>query len=316
MKRSTIYTMNIILWLKKITSRKAKVIVILGPTATGKTSLSIDIAKRYGGEIISADSRQVYRQLDIGSAKVTTEEMENIPHHMIDIADLQRRYTAQEFVEQASEHIADILARKKTPIICGGTGMYIDSLVFGQSFPNVPPNTKLRIELEKYSIDELVKRLRSVNPKQYKNIDLNNRVRIIRAIEISEALGSIPKRKQVNRYNCLFIGLDLPRDQHQKIIQQRIVDRLEKQNMLEEERLLLKSGIEHKRLQELGLEYRYMSWYLLGEISYQEMIDQLTTKTVQFAKRQRTWFRRNKKIYWFNPITEKKEIDRKIKTFI
>lgn len=303
-------------YLTSLFTSKPKVIVILGPTATGKTSLSIEIAKKHQGEIISADSRQVYTGLDIGSAKVTPEEMQNIPHHLLDITSPKNIFTVQEFVELGTTFINQILEKGHVPIICGGTGMYIDSLVYQQSFPKVPPNNSLRQELEKYSAVELFERLQKINPKRTKTIDPHNKVRLIRAIEVTQALGKTPKRTQKNRYKLLFIGLDLEKTQHREIIHKRIIDRFEKQNMLQEAIDLHANGLTYERMESLGLEYRYMSRYLKKEIDYPTMITELTNKTVQFAKRQRTWFKRNKKISWFHPITERKKIDTLVRLFL
>ncbi|MFT6361463.1 MAG: tRNA dimethylallyltransferase [Candidatus Paceibacteria bacterium] len=295
---------------------KPKVIVICGPTATGKTSLSIAIAKQYNGEVISADSRQVYRGLDVGSAKVMQEEMQCVPHHMIDITDPKERYAVAEFVYAAKKKIVGIVNRKGLPIICGGTGQYIDALVFNQSFPEVSPNQELRNKLEKLNAEELFARLLKKDPIRAKSIDQYNKVRLVRALEIIDALGVVPKQKQNSPYKALFIGLDLDKELLNKRIEKRIIDRLENEGMLDEAKNLHEAGLSFQRLEELGLEYRFMARHLQDQISYDDMIEQLSIATRQFAKRQRTWFKRNKKICWFNPSTDQEEIMVLVKKFL
>lgn len=287
-------------FLKKIFFRKPKIVVILGQTATGKTNLAIEIAQRYSGEIISADSRQVYKKLDIGTAKVRPEEMKSIPHYMIDVADVSERYTVAEFARQGKQRIHEILNRKKLPIICGGTGMYIDALVYQQFFPAVTPNTSLRNELEKYSTEDLFVRLKKLDAQRANSIDPHNKVRLVRAIEIAEVLGSVPQASKKLNFDVLYIGLTIPKEELSERIDQRIHMRLAN-GMLEETKDLLRHGIGHSRLQELGLEYRYMSLYLQGNLSHEEMVSELSRESRKFAKRQQTWFKRNKKIHWFHP---------------
>ena len=174
--------LNTDMTLLSLFKKKPKIIVICGPTATGKTSLAIDLAQQFDGEIISADSRQVYQGLDIGSAKVTKEEMRNIPHHMIDVADPRNRYSVAEYKEEAQKIIDEIISNKKLPIICGGTGMYIDALVFNHSFPEVPENKPLRAKLETKSTEELFTLLLSRDSRRAKSIDKHNKVRLIKNI--------------------------------------------------------------------------------------------------------------------------------------
>lgn len=302
--------------IKRLLFKKPKIIIICGPTATGKTSLSIDIAKQYYGEIISADSRQIYTGLDIGSAKVTQSEMNGIPHHMIDIADLSEVFSVQQYVKMATDIISDIYARDKTIIVCGGTGMYIDSLIYGTSFPKVPPNYELRKQLEQKSVKELYSMLQKQDPRRAKTIDPDNPVRLVRALEVIDAIGVIPKVTKKSKYTTLYIGLDLPKEQLNERIKQRVIDRFESDNMLQEAIDLHGNGLSYERMEKLGLEYRYMARHLQGHISYDEMVDQLTTKTIQFAKRQRTWFKRNKKIHWFDPMDSENNIDDFVQKFL
>jgi len=304
-------------WFKKIFHKKPKIIVVLGPTATGKTSLSIELARRFNGEVISADSRQVYKGLDIGTAKVTKEEMKGIPHHMIDVADPMDRYTVALFVQHARKIISDIYARRKTPIICGGTGLYIDALVMNQSFPEVPPNQDLRQDLESMTTNELFQQLQQKDSIRATTIDRHNRQRLIRALEITNAIGGVPQRKQQHPlYHTLFIGLDLSKDEHNQNIRKRIIERIEHGKMLDEARTLHKNGLSYKRMKELGLEYRYMAEYLEHNMTLEEMIDQLEIATRQFAKRQRTWFKRNTHIHWFDLEINQKKINQLVEYFL
>ncbi|MCI5051001.1 MAG: tRNA (adenosine(37)-N6)-dimethylallyltransferase MiaA [Candidatus Pacebacteria bacterium] len=294
---------------------KKKVIVICGPTATGKTSLSIMLAKKFNAEVISADSRQIYKGLDIGTAKVTEEEKEGVPHHMLDIAGPQDIYSVQEYVQEATKIIRQLHKENKIPIICGGSGMYIDSLVCGTQFPKVPPNYALRKELEKKSTDELYSLLKQQDPRRAKTIDPDNPVRLVRALEVINAIGVVPKIKKQSEYKTLYIGLDLPKEQLNERIKKRIVERFENEGMLQEAIDLHTNGLNYERMEQLGLEYRYMARYLEKKISYDEMIEQLTTKTIQFAKRQRTWFKRNKNIQWFDPQKDSSQIVKLTKKF-
>lgn len=313
--------MNIISQIKKLLtkikrkSKKPKLIVVLGQTSTGKSDIAVEIAQKYHGEIISADSRQVYVGMDLGSGKITKKEMQNIPHHLLDICDPKEIFDVKKFQELGTNAINNILNKGETPIICGGTGFYIDSLVYKTRFTSVKPNKKLREILEKKSLLELQNIIRNKSQKIAKRIDLENPIRIIRALEIIDKLGHIPKIKKSNNYNTLFIGLSVEKNILDKRIKKRIVKRLE-YGMLNEAKNLIEGGVTHKRLQSLGLEYRFMSKHILGKISKEEMIDQLYRATVQFAKRQKTWFRGNKKIHWLNPINDKKEIFNMINIFL
>lgn len=303
-------------WLISFVKKKSKIVVICGPTATGKTSLSIALALKYNAEIISADSRQVYTGLDIGSAKVTSAEMKGIPHHMIDIASPLDIFSVQQYVSIATKKINQILSKGKNVIICGGTGMYIDSLISGTQFPQVPPNYELRKKLEKRTNQELFELLKKSDNRRSKTIDPHNSIRLIRALEVIDAIGVVPKIKKKLKYKTLFIGLDLPKETLNKRIETRVIDRFENQNMLQEAINLHTTGLSYERMKSLGLEYRYMSQYLQGHIDYEKMISELTVKTIQFAKRQRTWFKRNKQINWFNGIDDMNKIASKVSKFL
>ncbi len=278
---------------------KPKVLVIVGPTASGKSNLAIQLAKEFGGEIISADSRQVYKGLNIGTGKVTYEEMEGIPHYLLDVADPKERFTVSNFVEKATNAITMIYHSDKFPIIVGGTGFYIDSLA-GQSLPSVPPNPDLREKLEEKSADELFEILREKDPERAESIDPNNKNRLIRSLEIVEELGKVPPLEKADSpYEFVYIGLQ----PEEKELERNIRIRLEKRfpGMIKEAKELHEKGLSFERMRELGLEYKYLAMLLEGELTEEEMKEKLFTAIRQYAKRQNTWFKRNKEIKWFKP---------------
>ncbi len=287
--------------------QKPKVIVVCGPTATGKSDLGVLIAKNFNGEIISADSRQVYMGLDIGSGKITKKEMKGVPHYLLDIEDVHNKFSVQEFLVTGKNAVNNILKRKKVPIIVGGTGYYIDALINNVIFPEVPPNEKLRAKLEKKGLPELNKILEKLDKNRFEHIDKKNRVRLVRAIEVATALGKVPELITSSPYDTLFIGLDLDTEKLRERINDRLLSRIE-QGMVEEVENLIIDGISHKRLLELGLEYRYITEYLINKISIDEMVEILKNKIWQFAKRQKLWFRRNKNINWFLPKKDNKKV--------
>ena len=283
-----------------MTMKKAalpKVIAIVGPTSSGKTSLSIELARALGGEVVSADSRQVYRGLNIGTGKVTKREMRNIPHHLLDIASPKQVFTASDFVEQGLHAIDDILSRGKVPIIAGGTGFYIDALVGDITLPDVPPNTPLRSQLAKENTSQLFVLLKKLDPKRAETIDRHNPHRLIRAIEIATALGLNPPPKSAPRFDVLWLGIHIPQDILAQKIHDRLIARM-RHGMLAEAAHLHRQGLSYKRMNDLGLEYRYLALLLQKNISREEFFVQLERAIVQYAKRQMTWFRRNKKITW------------------
>lgn len=303
---------------------KQKVIVILGPTATGKSDLAVQIAKDFNGEIISADSRQVYKGLDIGSGKITKEEMFGIPHHLLDVGSPKRKFSVAQFKKIAESRIKDVVSRGKRPIICGGTGFYIDSLIYDLNFPEVKADYKLRKELNKKSLEELQEILKKLDPDRFKNIDHKNKVRIIRAIEIANNLGKVPKLKSnvqglKSKYDVLFIGIDFDDETLKHRIRKRILARME--GMKKEVKKLKKSGLSFKRMEELGLEYRNLSLYEQKKITESEFVDKLFIEIWHFAKRQRTWFTstplgiNKKNINWIIP-PKYSEIKKKVKDFI
>lgn len=273
---------------------KPKLIVICGPTATGKTATSIEIAKNIDGEIISADSRQVYKYLNIGTAKITTKEMQGISHHMINIAEPHEKFSVAQYKQMTHKIIDDIHSRGKTPILVGGTGMYIDTVIHDRTFPEVPPNTELRSKLENKPTTELVEILNKLDPERAETIDQDNPVRLIRAIEIATTLGSVPKQESTESpYELEIHYMDLPDNELQQKIHDRNVHRLENGLIEEVENLHTSHDMSWERLNELGLEYRYVSQFINGEIETKaKLIEILDQKTWQYVKRQRTWFKK------------------------
>ena len=278
---------------------KEKIIIILGPTATGKSDLAVHIAKKIKGEIISADSRQVYKGLDIGTGKITKKEMRGIPHHMLDVANPKRKFSVVEYVKIAEKAVAEIIANRKVPIIVGGTGFYIEALVDGVVLPEVPPDNELRKKLAKKSNKELFNILKKLDSVRAESIDPSNTRRIIRAIEIAKTLGKVPKAKFISKYNPIFIGLNLPPE----ILKNKIKDRLDKRikkGMIKEAEKLHENGLSWKRMNELGLEYRYLASYLQNKITKEEMVTKLNTEIWHYARRQMTWFKRDRRIKWLD----------------
>src|SRR3989338_620008 len=360
-----------------------KVLVIIGPTASGKTALAIRLARKFGGEIVSADSRQVYRGMDIGTGKTprdtnakikyekitdarsrtagnssrrrnirpeiglpsglspplraglafipTAERRGILPeiikpqpddqdcgiyvsrgvaHHLIDIAWPKRQFTVARFQKLARKAISGIVRRGKLPIVCGGTGHYIDALIFGQRLPNVVPNRRLRARLAKKSVPELYRMLKKFDPRRASSIDKKNPRRLVRAVEIVLTTGKpVPPQTAMGKkhaetvYDALWLGLDPSQKKLHRSIRDRLYARM-RQGMIGEVRRLKKQGISSPRLEALGLEYRYINRYLYGlirankRITKKEMCARLEREIRRYAKRQMTWFRRNKRIHW------------------
>jgi len=280
---------------------KPKVIAIVGPTASGKTSLSITLAQTFAGEIISADSRQVYRGMDLGTGKVTEAEMQGIPHHLLDVADPMDIYTGVDFKRDATIALRRITERSHLPIIAGGTFFYLELLRGNMQAAPVQPNPEFRQTLEQYSNAELLDLLREKDAKRADTVDPDNRRRLERSLEIIHTLGFVPEvRAMESDYQWLLLGVDIPKATLHKNINTRLEVRLE-QGMIDEVQQLLDSGVTPKRLDDFGLEYRYILKYLQQEISYPEMCEQIETKSRQLAKRQLTWLKRYPEIQWVDP---------------
>lgn len=294
--------------------KKDPLITVLGPTASGKSDIAVEIALAHSGEVVSADSRQVYRGMDIGSGKITEEEMREIPHHLLDVADPKERYTASQYKKDAENAISDIHARGNLPILCGGTGFYISSVVNDLEFPEVPPNEELRKVLEKKSTEELFEELQKKDPERAESIDRHNKVRLVRALEIVEHLGAVPTlEKRESPYDLLLIGLNPDRDTLREKIHIRLEQRL-KEGMIEEVKELHQRGVSWSRLEELGLEYRYLALYLQDKLTFEEMQTRLESEINHYAKRQMTWFKRDERIRWFDP-SKRKEILNTVRKF-
>lgn len=293
---------------------KPKILVIVGPTASGKTSLSITLAKGFNGEIVSADSRQVYKGLDIGTGKVTKQEMGGIPHHLLDVVEPTETYTVADYVRDGRNALTGIISRKKIPIIVGGTFLYVDALLGRISTPEVAPNIPLRNHLETLPTEELFALLKEKDSERAESIDKDNRRRLIRALEIVEAIGTVPKTERHEPYETLTIGISISKEDLRKNISRRLSDRLA-QGMIEEVENLHANGLSYTRLSELGLEYKYIGEFLQNNINREEMCAQIETKSMQYAKRQMTWLKRNTEIQWFT-LDEVEKIEEEVKEFL
>ncbi len=300
--------------------KKRKIIVILGPTASGKTGLGVKLAHQFNGEIVSADSRQVYKGMDIGTGKdldefnfeVNGEKIE-IKHYLIDIVEPNDEYNIARFQVDAYEAIDNILKQKKLPIIVGGSGLYLQVIVDGYGLSETKNDKSLRDELEEKSIDELLNELKSLNKKfvqELNNSDKNNKRRLIRYIEVLKSK-SRPKTSSP-KYDCLILGLTWEREILRDRIYKRLIERLEKEGMVEEVEILNREGVNWKRLRSFGLEYKFISMYLQDEIDYDEMVEKLNNAIGKFAKQQISWFRRWQKqgveINWIENLDESKQI--------
>ena len=273
-----------------------KLIVIAGTNASGKSGLGVKLAEKYGGEVVSADSRQVYRRLDLGSGKITKEEMRGVPHHLLDVKEPGEFFSMADFQRLAYAAIDDILARGKIPFLVGGTGLYVDSVVQGYELSDKEPDLALRAHLETFDTPALYAMLREKLPDTA--IDPKNRNRVMRALERLDADDYHPGRRSP-RYETLMLGVTWDRE----TLKQRIDERLEKrlgEGMTNEVQRLLDDGVSEEFLKKLGLEYRYLTRYLLGEISYDQMVLELGNAIKRFAKRQMTWFRHEENLHWLD----------------
>ncbi len=296
-----------------------KIIIILGPTASGKSDIAIRLAKKFDGEIISADSRQVYRGMNIGSGKVSGKWnqklgvfiSENIPHHLIDIADPNDDFNVSHFKKMAEKAIAEILQRGQVPILCGGTGFWIQAVVDNVVLPEVKPNPELRSMLRSKTAAELFAELQKLDSRRAETIDPKNKVRLIRALEICAALGAVPKTKARNtrndKYDFLEIGIDTIREELNEKIKRRLDERFEEGMIKEVENLQNPSadgGVAWERLEYFGLEYRWIARYLQNKIPLAEMKEKLYFDIIHYAKRQMTWFKQDERILWLKDYAE------------
>ncbi|MDQ6662094.1 MAG: tRNA (adenosine(37)-N6)-dimethylallyltransferase MiaA [Chloroflexota bacterium] len=278
-----------------------KLIVILGPTASGKSGLGIALAQRFHGEIVSADSRQVYRGLDIGSAKVTAEEQTLIPHHLLDVADPCETYTVAQFQQDAIAAIDGILRRKHQPFLVGGSPHYIQAVVDHLAIPAIAPQPALRAELEVQPLADLLAQLETLDPLSAATIDRQNPRRVIRALEVTLISGkpfSEQRRMADPLYDSLLLGISWPRAVLYQRIDARVDERMQ-QGMVQEVHGLLKQGVSYERLEALGLEYRFIARWLRGEYASEAvMVERLKYAIHDFTRRQLTWFRKEKRIVW------------------
>ena len=264
-------------------------ICILGPTASGKTKYAVQMARELDGEILSGDSRQVYRGMDIGTGKDLADYGE-IPYHLIDIVDAGTKYNIYEYQHDFEKAWQDILSRGKRPILCGGSGLYLEAATCGYYLPDVPANAELRAELEKYPMEELIARFESMRTP-HNVTEYDSRKRLIRALEIAIYEDTHPvTRTSFLPKHTKYIGIDVSREVRNKRIDARLEARL-KEGMVDEVRRLLESGIPPEDLIYYGLEYKFLTLYLTGQLGYDEMVGKLRTAIHQFAKRQMTWFR-------------------------
>jgi tRNA dimethylallyltransferase len=294
---------------------KYNLLVVLGPTATGKTSLAVAIADRIKGEIISSDSRQVYQGMDIGTGKDLSEyeiDGKQIPYHLIDIVKAGAEYNVYEYQKDFIKVFSDFEKREAFPVLCGGTGMYIQSVLQGYQLIQVPNNEELRKELEQKDIEELVEILKSYGPLHNKT-DIEHRKRLIRAIEIADFTQKHGEKKmEFPEIKPIIFGIHFEPEELRKRITFRLKQRLS-EGMVEEVKSLLDKGLDYDKLKYYGLEYKFVSMYLSGELNYNDMYQKLNSAIHQFAKRQRTWFRKmEREGYEINWVDGKLGLDEKL----
>lgn len=266
-------------------------VVIIGPTASGKSDLAVRLSRKFGGEVISADSRQVYKGLTIGSGKITKKEMRGVPHHLLDVASPKRRFPVARFKALAERALAGIVKRGNLPIVAGGSPLYIYAFVDGWIMPQVAPDAKLRAQFENQSIEELFEKLRSLDPRRAGAIEQKNKRRLIRALEIVVKTGKpVPVlKKHPLPYNILFLGVSRTPGELKKRIFKRLAKRL-KSGMVAEVKKLRAGGLSWRRLEEFGLEYRCVARYLQKKISKEQMTADMKKEITDFARRQMNWF--------------------------
>ncbi|MFD2657122.1 tRNA (adenosine(37)-N6)-dimethylallyltransferase MiaA [Gracilibacillus thailandensis] len=292
---------------------KEKLVVIVGPTAVGKTALSIEVAKKFNGEVISGDSMQIYKGLDIGTAKVTEAEKAGIPHYMIDILDPVDSFSVADFQKQVQENIDRIQEKDKLPVIAGGTGLYIQSVLYDYQFAASERSNEyheqIEMEMERDGIDSVYQRLMQIDPLQAEKIHPNNRRRLIRALEVYDRTGMTmteyqQKQQEESRYDFRIIGLEMDRPLLYERINQR-VDQMVEEGLIEEVRRLYQAGLENTQAMR-GIGYKEILPYLKGEQSLEEAINNLKRNSRRFAKRQYTWFKNKMPVDWYSITVETK----------
>ncbi|MBI2644052.1 MAG: tRNA (adenosine(37)-N6)-dimethylallyltransferase MiaA [Candidatus Wildermuthbacteria bacterium] len=288
-----------------------KLIAIVGPTAAGKSALGVKIAKKFGGEIISADSRQVYKGMDIGTGKITKREMMGIPHHLLDAASPRRQFTVSQFQKLAYKAIKKIFRKEKIPILVGGSPLYIYAVIDGWVIPEVKPNARLRRDLEKLSTDTLFQKLQRIDSKRAKTIEKQNRRRLIRALEIvmSTKQPVPPLEKKPLPCPVLFLGIQKNTEELRTLIARRLEKRF-KQGMVREVKRLHAQGLSWKRLESFGLEYKCIAQYFQKKISKEKMKQQLQKVIEDFARRQMVWFKKDPRIRWIQTLREAQSLAR------
>jgi len=283
---------------KPKTIPRTPLVVILGSTAAGKTSLSIKLAKKLNGEIVSADSRQIYKGMDIGTGKISKKEMASIPHYLLDVVSPRIKFSVNQYQKKAFQAVDKIIKKGKLPFLVGGSPFYIYAVVEGWQFPKMKKNEKLRKDLKKKTVDDLFKMLKKLDPARAKTIESKNKRRLVRAIEIAKALGRVPQLKKNQRYNCLILGIKHKKDVLEKRIRQRVDE-------------MIKLGLEKeaKRLPKTDT-IGYQEWqdYFNGKASKKEVIEKIKTNSIKFAKRQMTWFKRDKNIHWVSSASQAEKL--------
>jgi tRNA dimethylallyltransferase len=283
--------------------RLNRIVAIVGTNASGKSELALHISKKFHGEIVSADSRQVYRGLQLGTGKVNLEERAEIPHHLLDVVNVGEDFSLAHYQRLAYEAIQGIISRGALPVIAGGTGLYTQAVIDGYQLVDVPPNPKLRAEVSEKTAMELADMLRAVNPETALRIELHNKRRIIRALEICYGgVAYSSTRQQYPRYRSLQLGITWPRQVLCDRIDRRLRIRLE-MGMIHEVRALLKGGTPISTVDALGLEYRHVLRYLTGVYSSEaQLFENLSIAIRKFARRQMSWFRRDSRILWLDTL--------------
>ena len=296
--------------------KKDRVIVIGGPTASGKTGLGVQLAKKVNGEVVSADSMQIYKDMNIGTAKATTEEMDGIKHYLLDFVSPDERYSVAEFKKDAEEKIAEILAKGKVPIVVGGTGLYIDTLVYGIEYPEIEFDEKYRNELLERAETEqglamLYEEAKKLDPEAVKKISENDTKRITRILEIYKATGKnkteMEKISRLNgpKYDYKVFAIDMDREKLYERINLRVDLMIEAGLVDEVKRIVAKYDKFPTAMQ--GLGYKEVVEFLDNKVTYEEMIEKIKQETRRYAKRQLTWFRKNKDIVWLDGLLQKEE---------
>lgn len=286
-----------------------KIIVIVGPTAVGKTYVSIELAKKLDTEIISADSMQIYKGMDVGTAKVKTEEMQGIQHHMIDLIDPDENYSVSDFKAEAEKNIDSMLSRGKIPVIVGGSGLYVNSLIYDLDFSSAKSDDKLRDYYTYYhkehGEDALYEKLKKIDPESAEKIHKNNVKRVIRALEVYDLTGrkfsetNTDIRKKSSKYDFILIGLSMDRKTLYERINQR-VDKMIDNGLVDEVKSLLDKGFEKNLISMQAIGYKEIIEFLEGKITFEEAVNNLKQNTRHFAKRQFTWFLKDENVKWFN----------------